>query len=110
MTMTIGQRVKYAREARDMKQHELARKVGIRQPTLSALESGKAAATKHIIPIARALRVRAEWLQYGTGAMEASPDRTEKEERLRQAASVVGDDALDHIIALVEQMAGKVNT
>lgn len=65
----LQQRIQQALRAENVSQAELARRVGIRQPSMSALLNGAAERTKHILEIGRALRVRAEWLQWGTGPM-----------------------------------------
>lgn len=110
MSEKLGERVRLARELREMSQHELARKVWIAQPSLCAIEIGQAKKTKHLLALSRALRVRPEWLQFGTGQMEVSLERTEKEARLLQAASGMTDEGLDKLIALAEHFAGMVNT
>lgn len=43
----------------------LAEAVGITQPTINALLSGKSQGTKHLVAIARALDVTPDWLQTG---------------------------------------------
>lgn len=65
---TVGLRIRHARkEMRKMTQPQLAAASGIKQPSLSELETGE---TKEIsgpvlISIAKALRVRPEWLVTG---------------------------------------------
>lgn len=66
MTGDMGKRIKKAREAEKLNQAQLARRVGVTQPTISDLETGEAKSTKHIVKIALALRRRPQWLLYGT--------------------------------------------
>jgi phage repressor protein C with HTH and peptisase S24 domain len=64
---TIGDRVRDRRIALKLSQPQLAKKVGgITYQAIQQLEAG--GGTKHLVPIARALDVTAEWLQDGTGA------------------------------------------
>lgn len=48
-----------------LSQGDLAKAVGISQPTINALLSGKSQGTKHLVAIARALDVTPDWLQTG---------------------------------------------
>lgn len=65
---TLGSRLKFAREKRGLSQPALAKLVGITFQSIQAIEAG--GGTKHINAIARALRVRARWLEDGVGPME----------------------------------------
>lgn len=65
--MSIGERIKQARLAADLTQGELAGKVGIKQPTLSALENGGSEGSNYIASFAAALGVNALWLEAGKG-------------------------------------------
>ncbi|MDF4005290.1 helix-turn-helix domain-containing protein [Luteibacter sp. PPL552] len=64
--MTLGERIKQARERAGLSQAALAQAAGIRQQTLSALEAGRASSTRSIVPLAEALGVSASWLERGT--------------------------------------------
>lgn len=66
----IGERLKEVRKERRMSQAELARKVGLRQASISDLESGKTRGTASIAKIASALNVSAMWLETGRGDKE----------------------------------------
>jgi phage repressor protein C with HTH and peptisase S24 domain len=71
---TYGQRVKMAREHADLSQGKLAKILGIKQPTLHAIETkSKAKGSKHTLAIARATGVNLEWLETGDGQLSASP-------------------------------------
>lgn len=69
--MTFGNRLRTARKAANMTQKELARRVGMTQPTLSDLENGNSQGTSSVVALAYALRVTPTWLAEGKGAMEA---------------------------------------
>lgn len=65
--MSIGMRIKEARKEKGLSQQALAKAVGMRQPTLSALESGKTQSTSLIASFASKLGVNALWLETGRG-------------------------------------------
>ena len=67
---TIGKRVAFARKLRKLSQAEVAKNVGIAQPTLSELERGLSDGTKFIVQLASALKVSVVWLESGEGLME----------------------------------------
>lgn len=62
---TLGQRLKQAREAAGVSQGKLAEAVGMRQPSIQAIEKGEVRGTKHLLAIARALSVDPDWLETG---------------------------------------------
>ena len=67
---SLGDRVRERRTALGLSQPQLARKVGgITYQAIQQLEAG--GGTKHLVGIARALGVTAEWLQDGHGPMPA---------------------------------------
>ena len=67
---SVGDRVRERRTALGLSQPQLARKVGgITYQAIQQLEAG--GGTKHLVGIARALGVTAEWLQDGHGPMPA---------------------------------------
>jgi len=66
----VGARVRAARKTRGVSQNDLAKAIGITQPTLSNLEGGRNASSVKILDIARALKVNALWLQDGIGDMD----------------------------------------
>jgi transcriptional regulator with XRE-family HTH domain len=61
--MSLGKQIKRWREERGMSQDDLALRVGVTQPTIAALESGKSRGTKHISKFARALGVSVDALE-----------------------------------------------
>lgn len=67
--MSIGQRVRQAREAKKMSQLRLRALTGIAQSTLSELETGKNEQTTYVASLAAALGVSAIWLAEGKGPM-----------------------------------------
>ncbi len=68
--LTVGDRVRERRAALGLSQPQLAKKVGgITYQAIQQLEAG--GGTKHLVGIARALGVTAEWLQDGQGPAPA---------------------------------------
>lgn len=90
---TLAQRLAHARAERKMTQAELARKSGIAQATIAHIESGRNKGTKHLIELARALGVSANWLNSGKGSMTEVSMRPiavyENEEDLQQQGEYI---------------------
>ena len=69
---TLGLRLRHARKHRKLTQPQLAEAAGLKQPSISELETGE---TKEIsgptlIALCDVLKVRPEWLVTGKGEME----------------------------------------
>jgi phage repressor protein C with HTH and peptisase S24 domain len=67
---TYGERLAWAMRRADLDQSELARRVGIKQPSIAHLLSPEAKKSGHTPVIARVLRIDAEWLATGRGSPE----------------------------------------
>lgn len=77
LAMTIGERVKRARKHAGLNQRDLAKAIGITQPSLSELERGESRSSAYLIQIASVCGVDASWLATGKGNMlgkQISPD------------------------------------
>lgn len=74
--LTVGERIKYISELRGMKQPELAKRVGITQPSMYNIESGKtkSPAAINLMKIAAVLEANPWWLLVGDGDPEAMDD------------------------------------
>jgi phage repressor protein C with HTH and peptisase S24 domain len=71
-TKSVGDRVRERRHALGLSQPQLAKKVGgITYQAIQQLENG--GGSRHLVGIARALGVTAEWLQDGVGPSPAKP-------------------------------------
>ena len=66
-TDTLGSRIAAAREECEMSQSGLARRIGVRPQSISALEIGVSKTSVHLAQIAIVLGVNASWLIHGTG-------------------------------------------
>ena len=66
---TFTDRLNTALDAAAISQAQLAEAVGISQPAIQKLTSGKAKSSRKVVEIAKALNVRPEWLSSGLGEM-----------------------------------------
>lgn len=73
--LTLGERLRFARKRAGMTQAQLARLVGIKQPSIAQIESGETKGTVNAASLASALNVRALWLEKGTGAIDFDTSR-----------------------------------
>ena len=65
---TLGERLKEAREEKQLSQSGLAKLAGVTQSTIGNLESGTRQNPRALLAIATALGVNAEWLSTGRGS------------------------------------------
>lgn len=63
----IGERLQQALDEIGLSQNELARRIQIRQSSISALINGKARGTKYLLAIAREVQQDPEWLESAKG-------------------------------------------
>ena len=66
----FSDRLRFARQARQLTQAELARASGLSQGAISSYETGSRKSTTGLIQLAQALKVNPVWLIRGTGHME----------------------------------------
>lgn len=86
--MTLGERIRHARSLRGLSQTQLATMGGIKQPSMSDLETGetKEPMATTLIALANALRVRYEWLAHEEGPMEEYVGNPSMAVRARETA------------------------
>lgn len=82
--MNYGERLRYARKFRSLKQDQLAAASGVKQGTISKIERGDQSSSKFDIALAKALRIRVEWLALDEGPMELD-DNTDLDARNTEA-------------------------
>lgn len=70
MNKTLAERLSYAMQLKGISQGALASEVGVAQPTIWRLVSGKAKGSTRLVDIARALSVNADWLANGRGSIQ----------------------------------------
>jgi transcriptional regulator with XRE-family HTH domain len=68
--MTLGEKIKTLRDALQLSQADLAKRVGVKQPAIALIEIGKTKTTKHIFKIATALGVKASDLDENISGYE----------------------------------------
>ena len=78
---TLADRIKAARKHAQLTQRSLAEKVGVEQPVISQLETGKNLRSVHLTKIAQVCRVSPLWLSEGVGAMV----QTRRNQRTKQS-------------------------
>lgn len=71
--MTIGERIKAARDARGWSQLQLAKRAGVSQQLITRLETGKVNATKRIVQLAKVFGMTAEELEGHASPPTAMP-------------------------------------
>ena len=71
---TFSERLNAAMNMASLSQAQLAERVGISQPAVQKMASGKTTGSRKMVEIARALNVRPEWLSAGIGPMKVSDD------------------------------------
>lgn len=102
--MTLGERLRYALEARGMSQTALAASAKVAQPYVSQIMNDvKEPSDRLMESIASVLKIRPEWLIYGEGPMESEP--TLEEALARLSADVLADEPGSFRARLVEVLA-----
>ncbi|PHI32747.1 phage repressor protein C [Budvicia aquatica] len=67
--MTLAQRLRIAMAEVGITQSSLAEKIGVSQATIQKIVTGRTLRTAFLLPIAKALNIRPEWLAEGVGEM-----------------------------------------
>lgn len=76
---TLGPRIRWWREHRDIDRRDFARRIGLPYSTLADLENDRAKSTKKLRRVAEELRLRLEYLETDEGEPEASAPSTASE-------------------------------
>ena len=66
---TFAERLIAAMSAAGLSQGQLAERVGLSQPAIQKMTSGKTNGSRKMVELSRALSVRPEWLSDGSGPM-----------------------------------------
>lgn len=83
--MKYGERLRSAREAKNLTQYELSEASGVKQGTISKIERGDQLSSRFDMALADALNVLPRWLQSGTGPrsihdnLQAQPTQPESQ-------------------------------
>lgn len=73
---TFAERLNAAMSSAGLSQAQLAEMVGISQPAIQKMSSGKTNGTRKMVELAHALKVRPEWLSSGIGSMRTDSNES----------------------------------
>ena len=76
--MGLGKRLKQARIAAGLKQADLAKRAGMTQAAVSALEQRDSESSRHAVKLAKALSIDPEWLTNGDAGKKRIDNRQVK--------------------------------
>ena len=81
MGREVGTRLRHARKLKGLTQQVLAKSSGVKQATISELETGesKSPVGTNLIKLAQSLQVSPEWLATGKGSMEQQTEQISPE-------------------------------
>ena len=92
---TFAERLNAAMSAADISQGQLADKVGISQPAIQKMTSGKTSGSRKMVELALALGVRPEWLSSGVGEMRIDGNVPSAAQPVSETIDVFRVDVLD---------------
>lgn len=92
---TFAERLNAAMSAADISQGQLADKVGISQPAIQKMTSGKTSGSRKMVELAHALSVRPEWLSSGVGEMRIDGNVQSAAQPVSETIDVFRVDVLD---------------
>lgn len=92
---TFAERLNAAMSAADISQGQLADKVGISQPAIQKMTSGKTSGSRKMVELAHALGVRPEWLSSGVGEMRIDGNVPSEAQPVSETIDVFRVDVLD---------------
>lgn len=110
ITASIGERLRWLLEVRDMKQTELAKKINRTQASISNIvtDSSRRPNAETLLRLAAALECSAEWLIRGEGhPFEISTVGKQTEKRMLEVFRQLDDQAQAALIAAAAAMARK---
>jgi len=88
---TLAERLVYALEKIDMTQATLSKLTGVSQPAISKICSGQIKRSSYASDFAKAMKVSPDWLIYGIGEMDFTPEQTSKA-AYEMLSKMVGED------------------
>lgn len=88
-----------------MSQKELADKIGIKQPSLSELETGESAGTTYLARIASVLAFNPLWLETGRGPKEYEPTSAREPAGLLSSLEVKAESAAELRLLSIYRLA-----
>lgn len=100
---TIGSRLKAVRLEKGWSQTELADKAGVSQSAIGNIESGTRKRPRDLLSIAKAVEVRAEWLETGRGGRHSGGG----EERAQLRVVGQGQPSIRQAVELMAHLAAQ---
>lgn len=98
---TLAERLKYAREQRNLTQQEIAKLANMSQPAYYKVESGKTTRTTYLNELANVLKLNPNWLATGQGEMTAKPTIAELQAKINEMQGKVDGVELANPIKLM---------
>ncbi|MDH4647316.1 helix-turn-helix domain-containing protein, partial [Escherichia coli] len=89
---TFAERLNAAMSSAGVSQSQLADMVGISQPAIQKMSSGKTNGSRKMVELANALKVRPEWLSSGIGEMRGGAHEEPSNVRESSLKAVVWED------------------
>lgn len=86
---TLKDRLKYARELRELSQGDLAKLAKCSQSTIGNVESGERDTLRNLVMVARVLKCSADWLYDGFGEKPVKYQKSNTAHAITAAESVV---------------------
>lgn len=100
--MTLGERLRIAREHAKLTQPELAERSRVSQQMISKLERGLSKETAGIVALAVACGVRSEWLDKEAWPMVDEPEPDPEVLKLARAIQALSDNNRAHLQAVTD--------
>lgn len=103
---SVGKRIRRLREDRKLSQEQLAKRIGIKQGSLTQIETGvtKAPAAETLIALARVFEVDPAWLMTGKGTQQPVATLTDPESELLLLFRALTSEGRAYILARVASL------
>lgn len=92
--MSLGERVKKVRKARDLTQQQFAERLGMKRNSIAQVEGGRSTSDQTVFAICREFKVNEHWLRTGEGEMFIKPDTFSLDEYARERGATELDLAI----------------
>jgi transcriptional regulator with XRE-family HTH domain len=103
---SVGKRIRRLREDRKLSQEQLAKRIGIKQGSLTQIETGitKAPAASTLVAMARVFEVDPAWLMTGKGTQHPVATLTEPEAELLLLFRALTNEGRAYILARINSL------
>lgn len=92
--MSLGERVKKVRKARDLTQQQFAERLGMKRNSIAQVEGGRSTSDQTVFAICREFKVDEHWLRTGEGEMFVKPDTFSLDEYAKERGATELDLAI----------------